>query len=101
MHLEETAGFSQNIGKTTRLVTIFRSNGVAVHRIANPGNRTPVNLNRLGQGWQTLFNQVCPHAGNKADAPAFTTGVKPIHKRIELIRASVRTDLDPNRVTHT
>src|SRR5690625_918918 len=98
---KETTDLVHDVFQATGLVTIGRSNGIAMHRIVDPKWRSSGGFDTLHNGWQLFANGICAHTNDEGQAPWFAVGIKLFHEFHSLIDRGRWPELHTDWVTNT
>ena len=96
--LEEPVHLGQDVAEPPRLVAARRLEGVAVHRVTDPGDRRPGSADRLDQGRQEVTDPRGSHPGDEGEPPGQAVRVERLGEREDLRGRGGGAQLDPDGV---
>ena len=100
VRLEEAPGLVEHGGEAARLVARAGHDRVAVHGVADPGDRDAVVPRGLQQRRQRVTDPVGPHARDEGEPALLAAGVESIGERADVGRRRRRAELDADGVAH-
>ena len=98
VHLEEAGHLVEHIVESPGLMTARGIERVAMHRVADPGERSPACRDRLDQRWQCVPHEPRAHARDESQPSRLAPRVEPADQCEKILRSRQGADLDSDRV---